>query len=157
AYAGSPWRAWLDGRVIGRLATRFVAVSEADAQRMISYERVPAGKVMVMPTAYIPRPTQPRSGDIRTELGLARVSPLTVTASILRPQKAIEVLLEAHSLVLKEMPDAQLLIAGDGPRRDALERLAHELALDGSVHFLGVRRDVEAILATADVAVLSSD
>jgi hypothetical protein len=55
SYTGNPIRAWLDGRVIGPLATRFIAVSEADAERMVSYERVPADKVLVMPTAYIPQ------------------------------------------------------------------------------------------------------
>jgi glycosyltransferase involved in cell wall biosynthesis len=156
AYEGDPVRAFLDGRVIGRLVTRFVAVSPADAERMVAYERVPADKVVVIPTAYIASPVAPH-GDIRAELGIRPDAPMVATAAWLRPQKAIEVLLEAHARVLSRVPDAQLVIAGDGGRRKLLESRARELGLDGHVHFLGIRRDIDAIVAAADVGALSSD
>ena len=49
------------------------------------------------------------------------------------------------------------MIAGDGECRRDLERQARELGLDGSVHFLGARTDVDSVLRAADVAALSSD
>ena len=55
SYEGAPWRVWLDGHVIGRFATRFVAVSNADAERMVTIENVPTRKVTVVPTAYVPQ------------------------------------------------------------------------------------------------------
>jgi glycosyltransferase involved in cell wall biosynthesis len=67
------------------------------------------------------------------------------------------VLLSAHTRVLERVPDAHLVIAGDGECREQLERRARELRLNGNVHFLGNRQDVDAILRTADVAALSSD
>lgn len=155
SYRGDPVRAWLDGRVIGRLATRFIAVSRADADRMVGYERVPAHKVLVIPTAYVPGASA--NGDIRSELGLGGDTPLIATAAVLRPQKAIEVLLEAHAMVLQSCPAAHLVIAGDGPMRETLEDRARQLGIDRQVHFLGIRRDVDAILRTADAAALSSD
>jgi glycosyltransferase involved in cell wall biosynthesis len=156
SYEGQPIRKWIDGRVVGRLATRFIAVSDADAARMVVHEKVSPEKVVVMPTAYVPRPLSPDT-DLRSELGLAPETPLVGTAVVLRPQKAVEVLLEAHARLLTSMPDAHLAIAGDGPSRAELERHAGELPLDGRVHFLGVRDDVDAILRSLDVAVLSSD
>ena len=156
SYEGQPLRKWIDGRVVGRLATRFVAVSEADAARMVMDEKVPPEKVVVMPTGYIPRPFTPDT-DLRSELGVAPETPLVGTAVVFRPQKAVEVLLEAHARLLTSMPDAHLAIAGDGPIRAKLEHRARELALDGRVHFLGKRNDVDAILRTLDVAALSSD
>jgi glycosyltransferase involved in cell wall biosynthesis len=156
SYQGAPLRVFLDGRVIGRLADRFIAVSPADAERMVAVEHVPAEKVMVIPTAYIPRAERP-TVDLRQELGLPPDAPVIATAALLRPQKAIEVLLEAHAEVLGHMPDAQLVIAGDGPQRQFLEERARSLQLDGHVHFLGLRDDVDAIIAAADVAALSSD
>jgi glycosyltransferase involved in cell wall biosynthesis len=164
AYAGNPARAWVDGKVIGRLATRFIAVSSTDGQRMVEFEGVPAEKVLVIPTAYVPRPAA--SGNIRRELGLDDTAPLVVTAAVLRPQKAIDVLLDAFAIVLKRFPAAHLVIAGDSvmrnggtrdPLRQTLEARACELGLGASVHFLGVRDDVDAILKAADVAALSSD
>jgi glycosyltransferase involved in cell wall biosynthesis len=164
AYQGNRTRAWIDGNIIGRLATRFVAVSSADAKQMIEYEGVPAEKVVVMPTAYVPRPAG--NGNIRAELGLEEDAPLVATAAVLRPQKAIDVLLDAFALVLQRAPAAHLVIAGDSvmrpngtrdPLRQTLEDRARELGIQAAVHFLGIRDDVDAILRAADVAALSSD
>lgn len=155
SYEGNPVRAWLDGRVIGRLATKFLAVSHADARRMVQIEHVPAQKVIVMPTAYIPRASP--GSDLRHELGFAPSTPVIATAVVLRRQKAVEVLLEAYAKVLSRLPDARLVIAGDGPERSMLEDRARTLGLDGRVAFLGARQDIDAILASSDVAVLSSD
>jgi glycosyltransferase involved in cell wall biosynthesis len=157
SYEGNPLRAWLDGRVVGRLATRFVAVSQADAERMVSIEAVPREKILVIPAAaWWPRPAS-TSGDLRAELGLGADTPLVAVAAVLRPQKALSVMLESHALVLARLPDAHLVIAGAGECRAALEQLASQLGLDGHVHFLGHRDDVDSILQAADVAALSSD
>jgi glycosyltransferase involved in cell wall biosynthesis len=148
---------WLDGRLIGRLATCFVAGSSADGGKMISLEGVPRDKVQVMPgTAYLPRASA-SNGDIRAELGLSSDAPVVAVAAVLRPQKALDVLLTAHSRVLERVPGAHLVIAGDGDCREDLDRLAGRLGLNGNVHFLGNRQDVDAILRAADVAALSSD
>jgi glycosyltransferase involved in cell wall biosynthesis len=156
SYSGDPLRLWLDGQVIGRLATRFIAVSPLDAQRMVTIEHVPAEKVQFIPTAYIPR-SDPPASDIRGELSLAPGTPLVAVAAVLRPQKALTVLLEAHALLRDRIPDAQLVIAGDGECHVMLMDRARELGIADSVHFLGRRDDVEGIISSADVAALSSD
>lgn len=78
-----------------------------------------------------------------------------VFAGRLTRQKALHVALRA----LAELPDAHLLIIGDGPDRERLERLAGELGLDGRVRFAGPlpRDEVIKALASAQAAVLSSD
>jgi len=156
SYSGDPLRMWLDGRVIGRLATRFIAVSPLDAERMITLEHVPAEKVICIPSAYIPRASGP-APDIRDELGLPPGTPLVGVAAVLRPQKALSVLLEAHQKLLGKIPNAALVIAGDGACRSELEDRARELRIAERVHFLGRRDDVEAIISSVDVAALSSD
>ncbi|HZU60551.1 MAG TPA: glycosyltransferase, partial [Solirubrobacteraceae bacterium] len=114
-------------------------------------------KVQVMPgTAYLPREVA-SGGDIRRELGLAPDTPLVAVAAVLRPQKALDVLLAAQARVVERLPTAHLVLAGDGECRAELEGLAQELRLDGHVHFLGNRTDVDGILRAADVAALSSD
>jgi len=157
SYQGNPARAWLDGHVVGPLATRFVAVSSADAERMVTVEGVSPAKVMVIPTAYVPRGDSSQDGDIRAELGLSPDTPLFGTAAVMRPQKALQVLIEAHRLLLRSVPTAHLVLAGDGPRRDELERLVAELGLGASTHFLGRRHDVDAIIRKLDVGAMSSD
>jgi glycosyltransferase involved in cell wall biosynthesis len=155
SYDGARPRVWLDGQVIGRLATRFIAVSPANRERMITLEGVPADKVLVMPTGYIPHPG-PR-GDIRAELGLADGAPVVGVAAGMREEKALDVLLNAHALLVQRVPGAQLVIAGDGPCRGALERQMRGLGIEESVHMLGARRDVDSILRGADAGALSSD
>jgi glycosyltransferase involved in cell wall biosynthesis len=156
SYKGRPLRKWIDGRIVGPLATRFIAVSDADAARMVEDEKVASEKVVVMPTGYVARPLAPDT-DLRSELGLTSETPLIGTAVVFRPQKAVEVLLEAHARLLRTMPDVHLAIAGDGPTRTEIQRRAGELSLDGRVHFLGHRDDVDAIIRSLDVAALSSD
>jgi glycosyltransferase involved in cell wall biosynthesis len=156
SYEGNPSRAWLDGQVIGRAATRFIAVSSADGRRMVSREGVDPAKVLVIPTAYIPSPASAGT-DLRTELGLDDSVPLIAIAAVLRPEKRLDLLLEAHARVTASLPGARLAIAGDGPCRTGLERRAGELGIGDSVHFLGRRADVDGVLGAADVAALSSD
>jgi len=156
SYDGHPIRKVLDGQLIGRLADRFVSVSTADRNRMISMEGVPAEKTLVMPNAYVPRAVESHS-DLRRELGLPAGTPLVGTAVHMRPQKALEVLLDAHVLVLREEPEARLVLAGDGPERSRIEALAAQLGLTGSVIFLGHREDIDGILRCLDVAALCSD
>ena len=154
-YRGDPVRKLLDGRLIGRGADAFVAVSTRDRDRMVALEGVPPERVIVELNAYVPRPGARAPTDLRAALGLAPETPLVGAAAIFRPQKALEVLIEAVSRLRRA--DAHLALAGDGERRPALERAAAELGVAGRVHFLGLRDDVDAILADVDVAALSSD
>jgi len=65
-------------------------------------------------------------------------------------------LLRAFAQLRKEMPNIELLLAGDGPFRADLEQEAQELGIAPTVRFLGDRRDVPAVLASLDVSVLPS-
>lgn len=58
--------------------------------------------------------------------------------------------------VHKRVPDAQFVLAGDGPMRAGIEQQAASLGLGDCVEFLGDRRDISAVLASTDVAVLTS-
>ncbi|MGH2876936.1 MAG: glycosyltransferase [Solirubrobacteraceae bacterium] len=156
SYEGNAPRAWVDGRVIGRLATRIAAVSQADRDRMVKREGIRADKIVVIGNGYVPSPHS-SDGDIRAELVLDRDAPMIAIAAVLRPEKRIDLLLEAFSQVRSQVPDAQLVIAGDGECRPALERQANDLGLLRAVHFLGARSDVDSVLRTADVCALSSD
>jgi glycosyltransferase involved in cell wall biosynthesis len=71
-------------------------------------------------------------------------------------QKDYPNLLRAFTQVAQEREEAVLLIAGDGPLRPAMENLAHEMGLGERVRFLGIRRDVPALMNAADAFVLSS-
>jgi glycosyltransferase involved in cell wall biosynthesis len=59
--------------------------------------------------------------------------------------------------VSERMPDVEFVLAGDGPLRAELEREAQALGLGDRVTFLGDRRDITAVMASLDVAALTSD
>ncbi len=77
-------------------------------------------------------------------------------ANMHHPVKGQTDLLVAMREVLREVPEAQLVLVGDGALRPTLQRTAGELGLAGRVRFAGYRRDVPAILARATVAVSAS-
>jgi glycosyltransferase involved in cell wall biosynthesis len=78
-----------------------------------------------------------------------------VYAGRLTRQKALGVAIDAFARV----PAAQLVVVGDGPERQGLERQAHEAGLDGRISFLGAqpRTRVLDLLGGAWASVLSSD
>lgn len=56
-----------------------------------------------------------------------------------------------------KMPEVEFLLVGDGPLRPELEKQAQDLGLGNHVVFLGDQKDIPDILASMDVAVLTSD
>lgn len=67
-------------------------------------------------------------------------------------------LIQAMSLVNARIPDAELLIIGDGDTRPILEKMVAEAKLDHVIKFLGFRSqtDVRNAMATADCLILPS-
>jgi sugar transferase (PEP-CTERM/EpsH1 system associated) len=79
-----------------------------------------------------------------------------VTVARLSPEKDIQNLLRATRQVADVVPSFRLEVAGDGPCRDELRRLADELRLGEHVRFLGEVKDVPALLGRAGLFVLPS-
>lgn len=79
---------------------------------------------------------------------------LVGTAGRLVEQKNLSTLVTAFSNFVHERTDAQLIIVGDGPRRDDLEELARTYNIEERTHFLGYlseRKDVYSIMNQLDV------
>jgi glycosyltransferase involved in cell wall biosynthesis len=90
------------------------------------------------------------------EYGMERGSQIVGVVARLEPEKGHPTLLEAWPKVLRAVPDAYLLVVGEGSRRDALEAQARELRIAHRIVFTGRRDDVPAVTAALDVAVLPS-
>lgn len=131
----------LSGKRLGGI----VAVSHYVAER--NRERFSLGPDRVRPLYYGVDMERFRPGP-RREPG----RPLTLlTVAHLIPDKGVDVLLRA--LALMHGKQVQLRVAGDGPEASRLARLAQSLGLGSRVEFLGLRNDVEQLLAQADVFV----
>jgi glycosyltransferase involved in cell wall biosynthesis len=97
----------------------------------------------------------PPAGDDERRAARARLAlddvPLVLTLGRLSEQKGQDVLLSAWPAVLERVPDAELLLVGDGPARAALEARGTP-----HVRFAGTRSDAADWLAAADVVAMPS-
>jgi glycosyltransferase involved in cell wall biosynthesis len=155
SFAGERFRAFLDRAVIARSVDAFIAVSEADRDRMVEVERIDPKRIRVLPNAV---PTPQLSGhDVRRELEIPADAPVAVTVCQLRPEKALDLLVDTAALLRPQFPGLRVLVAGDGPEEAALRQRIREHRLEENVLLLGTRRDVPDVVAAADVAVCCSD
>ncbi|MBO2438848.1 glycosyltransferase [Actinomadura nitritigenes] len=136
-------------RATERLGSMTVAVSPTVAARLRAWG-VPPGRVTVIPNgidpaafAYDPE----RRAATRRRLGIPMDAHVAGTVGRLVPTKRIDLLVRAAA----RTPDARLLVAGDGPERARLERLAAALGLTGRAVFTGRTDDVASVLAAMDV------
>lgn len=118
----------------------------ADAIRL----GIPAEKIVVAPMGVdIDLFCPPEHGVVRK--GVLFVGRLA-------PEKGLEFLLRAFSLLVQSVPDVTLTVVGDGPSRPMLERLADELKIRDQVSFVGskLQREIPALMQTHKMLVLSS-
>ncbi|MFJ2884079.1 glycosyltransferase family 4 protein, partial [Streptomyces sp. NPDC087272] len=90
--------------------------------------------------------------DLRTELGL-RGKRVIVCVARMVPRKGQDMLIRALPLIRREVPDAVLLLVGQGPDEARLRKLARRHIDDGSVVFAGGKTHSETprYYAAADV------
>jgi len=145
----------LDRELIARGADVLVAVSETDRRRIVELEGVPSGKVRFIPNG-IPPLTAARS-DLRAELGISDSAPVIGALTVLRPEKGLDLLVDAAARLTAEFPELRVLVAGAGQEEQTLRRLIAERGLDRTVLLLGFRPVVADVLAAIDVAIHASD
>ncbi|MCG3132343.1 MAG: D-inositol-3-phosphate glycosyltransferase [Phycisphaerae bacterium] len=92
----------------------------------------------------------------RSALGLGPADRIVLWAGRLDPIKGIDVLFRAFARVSAEVPEAVLLLAGDGALRGALTAQASALGIAERTRFLGVRRDVPSLMKIAEAFVFPS-
>lgn len=124
---------------------------------------LPVSRATVIFNAVDPERLSPGdSTALRSEIGLVPEDAVVLTAvGSLIPRKGFDVLLRAVAQLRAAGPAefagrVRLLLVGDGPHREELERLAASLGLTDVVGFLGRRGDVGAILRDATDIALSA-
>ena len=81
---------------------------------------------------------------------------LLVHTSNFRKVKRVEDVIQVFFEVRKVIP-AKLLLVGDGPERDKMERLCRELGTSDDTRFLGKLDAVEEVLSVADLFLMPSE
>ena len=153
---GKARRALLNG--LTQMADHVVANAEAIRRMLVEEEGMSAERVSVIPNGL-----DLARFDARVREGLNAPLPDTGNAPVVvhvanmnHPVKRQEDLLQALAMLRREGHVLHAFLVGDGPRRPELERLAGELGVADTVHFLRHRTDVPALYARADFGVLCS-
>jgi glycosyltransferase involved in cell wall biosynthesis len=94
--------------------------------------------------------------DLCREIGIDPRRPILGAVGRLGPEKGHRVLLDAFHELRSRIPDAQLVLVGDGPEEPSLRRQAEALKLSGSMTFMGLRKDGQQIIGALDVMALPS-
>mgnify|MGYP000468684849 CR=1 FL=1 len=96
------------------------------------------------------------SHEIRKELGVATDKTIIGAVGRLSKEKGISYLLKAFAVLVKRNHNLQLLIVGEGPLRDNLEKLCKELNIKKDVIFTGFQEEVDKYYSVMDIYVCSS-
>ena len=152
----------LAARSLERLSARrsrvhVVAVARAVAASAAGYLRVPPSRVSLVRRGFdFTALEQSAAREPDAPAWPKDASPRILAIGRLAPQKGHRFLLEAIPAIRERHARAHLCIAGAGPLESDLRSRVEALGLTDAVSLLGVRRDVPALLARADLFVLPS-
>lgn len=151
---------WID-RLTAPRVNAFIANSQTVALANARALRVPMERIRVIPRGRNPLdfPRRP-AADLqrqRQALGLSEDDWCLLCVGRFWPVKRQADILRALPLILAAVPKTRLLLAGDGPERGALVKLAGRLGVAERVAFLGFRHDIPDILALAEVVISASE
>ena len=137
-----------------------VAVCNAAAEKMVSVGAVPRHKSAAIANGIAAHEFSPdaKRREIMRRQMMAKDAFVWLAAGRIVPAKNHENLLRAFAWARQTKQNAELWIAGEGTGEYAerMRALGLELGLNGSIRWLGLRRDVAALLDAADGFVLSS-
>ncbi len=159
AASGAPRERWiaLHNRALDRFTAATVACATSQRPILIG-EGVDPDKIVYIPNG-VPAEAlarQAAAGPSRADLGLPEGAPLAMQVGVFRAEKNQAGGIEAFAKVRERVPDAELVLVGDGPLREEVEAGAERIGADKWAHFLGQRSDVPALLALADLQLLPS-
>jgi glycosyltransferase involved in cell wall biosynthesis len=150
----------LKGNALSRWKYRqvdcFICASEA-VRRMLVADGIPAARaVTVYEGIDLGHVEAAPSADLHADLWLPHNSPIVGNVAALVPHKGQRHFIEAAAIVVKKVPDARFVIAGEGELRPALERLIKDRHLEKHVFLAGFRPDILSVHKAFDVFVMSS-
>ncbi|WP_100498373.1 glycosyltransferase family 4 protein [Geodermatophilus chilensis] len=134
---------------------RLIAVSQG-LRRTYSRIGVPPERFTTVPNGVAPLRDRIGRDAARAAIGLDPHQPVVLTVGRLTHMKGQWHLVDAVPGLLERFPDLAVVLVGDGPLREALEKRAAGLGVGGAVRFPGHRSDARQLLAAADVFVLPS-
>ncbi len=138
-------RGWLKSkfvvdRIVGRVVTRYVAVSHANKRYLVEEKALAKEKITVIHNGSdLQRfcPGQTSSSNLRQSLGFGTDDPVLMVIGRLEPQKGHKVLLEAMPSIRRAFSSVRLVCVGTGSLHDELLSLVRDLGIEDAVRFVG--------------------
>ena len=144
-------------RQLTPLMARLIVVSRAIEEKVREEGRVGAPVSLIHNGVDLQRYNhQQPCCTLHDEYAIPEDAPIVGVVARLEAEKGHRTLIDAWPEVLAAVPNAWLLVIGEGSERDALEAEAASLGVSERVVFTGRREDVPAVTAALDVAVLPS-
>lgn len=139
-----------------RQVERFIAASEA-IRDVLLHDGIAPDRISVVHDGIdVERIQRLPATDIHGEYWLPRGAPVLVNVGALVGHKGQKHLVDAMRRVLETIPDAHLVIFGEGELRGALEKQIRDRGLERHVLLAGFREDVLSVVKSADLFVMSS-
>jgi glycosyltransferase involved in cell wall biosynthesis len=149
---------WIADLLLRNLTTRAIAISKAVASFLVRGRSVPKDRVSIVHNGIdLSRFAEARSVapiQARQRLGLPESGILVGAAARFRSEKGIDVLIDAFARLAPRHPDWTLVLAGEGPERENLQRQA--APLQKQILFLGFLDDVALFMRAIDLLVVPS-
>ena len=138
-------------RYVLRRADRVITLSHSFARVAITSYRVRPERIDVVPPGVSTHQGLTRD-EARRQLGIRKDATLLVSVRRLVPRMGLDTLIKA----MAEMSNAELVVVGEGPERDALEALAQTVGVADRVQFVGrvPQAERDAWLSAASVTVV---
>jgi len=147
----------IGGRLVYTRLTDFVlTVSEGVRQYLIS-AGVPAAKIVAVPTGIDLKrfdPGRKDLKDVRAEFGLRPDDFVVGIVAVLRFNKGHHHLIRAVGRLAPRHPNLKLVIVGDGPQKQNIDKLVEELGLEQRVMRVGHYDDIPSVLKALDAFAL---
>jgi glycosyltransferase involved in cell wall biosynthesis len=134
----------------------FICASEA-IRRILIADGIPAARTVTVHEGIdLERVAAAPPAGLHEEFWLPHDAPIVGNVAALVAHKGQRYLIEAAAAVIRQVPDARFVIAGEGELRPQLERLIKERHLEKHVLLAGFRPDVLSLHKSFDIFVLSS-
>jgi glycosyltransferase involved in cell wall biosynthesis len=146
-------------RLLWRRADIFIAVSQSIADYLIHKIGISPDRVRVI---YNPVQTDVfdhqriSAGAARERLGISGNDIVLGFVGSLSLIKGADLLIKATALLLQRSQRYLLLVAGEGPDRKSLVKLAQRLGIDDRIRFLGFCDNVPEVMAAFDIGIVPS-
>ncbi len=156
-----PIRPKWSNRLLYRVLCDHVITTAACIKKdIVATSRVPNEHVSVLPTGIempegLPDPDRARR-FLQRELDLGKETRFVGAVGMLRSDKGHAYLLRAWDLIARDHPQYHLVIVGDGPDSNKLQRLRDDLHARGQVYLVGYRENPWLYLRAFDLAVQPS-